>query len=639
MCDLRSVTDFLESIPICCAIVVFVYLHRRNKKKQAIEDANDPHKSLDFGVEFTGGASKTNKRGMLGRKGQVPDMRIDDLGPDPMRPSNKRGLSMDMMGSPYLLPAGLQGSRESLHSMSRSVQDEHDPYRPITMMRGSEEISRYPRMDNGSMYSASTVQTGNDKSNLLTNAQTMSQSFPKRGDSMSAADSAASAETPTREMHSSARSTSHSRKASLNSSTPTLPEISETGAPRKDSRKESLPPLPALPSQEATQEQAPHARTSSTSVSRPPRKSSMAAAALPAIDVGRPMSDTSYYGEDIPPPPPPKVMEPVDYSQYDQFNYDHDSTARYSGRFSIDTPAPSQQYPAQDNRLSVMGQNNRLSVMGLRPLPPDNPEENAETRANRIRSFYKEYFDSSRPNPAGFYEDWDANYLDAAMYDPETGDYAYPQAPYAQPMGRRAMTPPPGGARFGPGADHNRHFSTMSGGRAPFRGRPGQRPPPKKKLPPPKALTSLPTPHMLKDDSALLNPIDFAPPTSFRETQNGRRPDSPMGIQRPYRPAVKAYSPLAPAFDDLAPIPSPHHLRKSGTFSALDFAPPRFTGQEARNSDAGSIRSARSGISAMQLDAVRAGAYRVSRIPKEFVTSREDLSNQLRPKMNLSAPA
>ena len=32
----------------------------------------------------------------------------------------------------------------------------------------------------------------------------------------------------------------------------------------------------------------------------------------------------------------------------------------------------------------------------------------------------------------------------------------------------------------------------------------------------------------------------------------------------------------------------------------------------------------------MQLDAVRAGAYRVSRIPKEYVTSREDLSSQLR---------
>jgi hypothetical protein len=145
---------------------------------------------------------------------------------------------------------------------------------------------------------------------------------------------------------------------------------------------------------------------------------------------------------------------------------------------------------------------------------------------------------------------------------------------------------------------------------------------------------------LLKSDDAIFGAADFAPPTSFREMQNGRRPDSPMGIQRPYSPAVKAYSPLVPAFDELSVIPSPHHLRKSGTFTSLDFAAlPRFRGQEGTASDAGSIRSARSGISAMQMDAVRSGAYRVSRIPKEFVTTRDDLASQLRPTMNLISPA
>lgn len=308
-----------------------------------------------------------------------------------------------------------------------------------------------------------------------------------------------------------------------------------------------------------------------------------------------------------------------------QSEYDIDPALIYTGRFSIDNSAPSQQYPVQ---------NNRLSVMGLRPLPQEDPAENAEQRANRIRSFYKEYFDDRRPHPQnGYYEeDWDAEY---AMYEA-------PQAPYAQPMGRRAMTPPPRGAngpmpRFQGANVHDRHYSTMSAG---GRGRPAQRAPPAKKLPPPKALTSLPTPHMLKDDAGLImNPIDFAPPTSFRELQNGRRPDSPMGIERPYSPSVKAYSPLVPAFTDLNAMPSPHHLRKSGTFGNLDFAAPRFRGQEGRDSDAGSIRSARSGISAVQLDAVRAGAYRVSRIPKEYVTSKDDLLLQLKPRMDLSSPA
>lgn len=161
---------------------------------------------------------------------------------------------------------------------------------------------------------------------------------------------------------------------------------------------------------------------------------------------------------------------------------------------------------------------------------------------------------------------------------------------------------------------------------------------PKKVLPPPKALNSLPTPHKLKEDDMVFNSMDFAPPSSFRELQNGRRPDSPLGISRPYSPSVRAFTPLASSFDALDVLPSPHHLRRSGTFTALDFAPPSKIRDPAGKggSDAGSIRSNRSGISAMQQHAVRDGAYRVSRIPKEMVTTRDDLATQLRPKMDLT---
>lgn len=574
-------------------------------------------------------------------------MMITELGPDPMRPGKKRGgLSMDMLGSPYLLPAGLHGSGESLHSMSRTaLVDPHDPYRPVTMMRDSSETSRSPRPfnENGSMYSTNTFHAGNDKLTLLSNAQNPSTSFPARGDSVSQVDSK-SEDFSVRELHSSTRSATDSRKASMSSSNPALPNISESGSFQRNSKKDSLPPLPPPPEPETFEEHVPPPRTTSISINRPPRKSSASHKTLPVLNR---TSDASFYGEDDvePPPPPPKMMEPEDWSQGP---LSEEPAVMYSGRFSIDTPAPSQQYPVREdsNRLSLMpgNGNNRLSVMGVRPLPPEDPADNPEQRANRIRSFYKEYFDDSRPNPQnGFYEDWDPAYMETAIYDPETGEYiypnAYPQAPFAQPMGRRAMTPPPGGfGRPGP-MDHTRHYSTMSGGRAPFGGRPGPRQPPKKKLPPPKPLIGLPTPAKLGTDEALYSAADLAPPTTFRELQNGRRPDSPMGIQRPYSPAVKAFSPLVPAFEDLPSMPSPHHLRKSGTFTGLDFAAPRFRGTEARDSDAGSIRSARSGISAMQLDAVRAGAYRVSRIPKEFVTSREDLSNQLRPKMDLISRA
>jgi hypothetical protein len=80
-------------------------------------------------------------------------------------------------------------------------------------------------------------------------------------------------------------------------------------------------------------------------------------------------------------------------------------------------------------------------------------------------------------------------------------------------------------------------------------------------------------------------------------------------------------------------------LRKSGTFTALDFAPPpRFRDPE-NASDAGSIRSNRSGMSAAGRMAVRAGANRVSKIPKEVVGTKDDIVNSLRPRMNLVAPA
>lgn len=80
-------------------------------------------------------------------------------------------------------------------------------------------------------------------------------------------------------------------------------------------------------------------------------------------------------------------------------------------------------------------------------------------------------------------------------------------------------------------------------------------------------------------------------------------------------------------------------LRKSGTFTALDFAPrPRFMNAET-SSDAGSIRSNRSGISAAQQNAIRQGAYRVSRIPKGMVTTKEDLAAQLKPTWDLRGPA
>lgn len=63
-------------------------------------------------------------------------------------------------------------------------------------------------------------------------------------------------------------------------------------------------------------------------------------------------------------------------------------------------------------------------------------------------------------------------------------------------------------------------------------------------------------------------------------------------------------------------------------------APPRFKGVD-NGSDAASVRSGGSGISAAQLHAVRAGAYRVSRIERGLVGTKDDLMTSLKPSWDL----
>lgn len=240
--------------------------------------------------------------------------------------------------------------------------------------------------------------------------------------------------------------------------------------------------------------------------------------------------------------------------------------------------------------LGAPGFDARRISMNFRPLPPTTAVEsdNPEIRANRIRSFYKEYFDDSKPAPKGqYYEDYDSSYNGAAYQDQYyyEDNYNHHPMPYAQPMTRRAMTPPPGADRYMGQAPRTHHgsVSTMNGRRMqpqyydrssssqsgrftpqydrPYssmsgRSRP-QGPPRGRPRPPPAPLNSLPTPSKLRDDSfALMNAIDFAPPASYRERQQGRS-QSPLGERQPYSPGVPSFKPLTSAFDELPEMPSP----------------------------------------------------------------------------------
>ncbi|KAL9104669.1 MAG: hypothetical protein Q9163_000412 [Psora crenata] len=654
-------------IPVTIAVVVFVYLHRRHVKRLRQEDANDPHKSLDFGWDPTSN-TRLNTKGRNRKK--EPEMVGMDLGIE-KGPRPERGVSMDMdVGSPYLLPPGLQGSRESLHSLSRTVPNHDDRYRPAT--------SRMPN-DNSSLHSYKTRQTADDSSSvagsgpvkrelrddsqqgLLGNAQRMSTSLPliDRGHVPQIQMPEPAVEVP--------RKASPS-KAAISESAGLTPNVSHREVREsyqmEDDMRKSNKYLGAFI----------HSREQSAEiVSQNSEKGENSV----AEDLRRNPSSTLQHTDNRKSPPPAistsahnsmhpeaQLLRASDKASIEQDFVDDGSAYGTAVRITPASPqgpqqehkvpnrGSSQEYMPHVDEFSVgitghdSGYDLRRLSMGVRPLPPDDPTDNPEQRANRIRSFYKEYFDDSKPGPVpgAYYEDYDENYLDdGATFDPASGRFVMagdpPYAPpYAEPYVRRAMTPPPriGGRHHAatmsassrlmpPGP---RAYSSVSGGFIP-----SGRGPAKKNLPPPAALRLLPTPHLLKEDAFAL-PIDFAPPTSARERQAGR-PESPRGGMRPYSPAVRPHTPLARSYDDLAVMPSPHLLRKSGTFTALDFAPPpRFRNADTA-SDAGSIRSNRSAMSARSQYAVRNGAYRVSRIPKGIVGTKDDLMGSLKPQWNM----
>lgn len=623
------------SVPVVGISVVLIFLHRRNKRKLREEDQRDKYKSNDWGMEGV-----VPKAGKSGGKSGGPEMSVSEK---EIAGGHDRGLSIET-GSPYILPVGLHGSRDSLHSLSRSQHDPHDPYGPVAFLRDDQSL-RSPSLagykDNGSMYTTSSVGTKKEglQAGLLQNAQRMSTSNPVRGDSMSPDES-------------------KSDSKFLEAGIPLSPLN-----PRYDSEPPAAPAPAASPSGPTTQYATykpttvptisiPDVTVTEKQVNKSPAQTTNEVPSLPRIQSQAVVLENANNTHSI-----------ISTSSYgDAFEVTPPSPPRNTEQPAIVAPKPRYSTGPQNLGLGVddLGRNtNRLS-MSLRPMPSEDPLENPEERANRIRSFYKEYFDDSKPEPVGghqytdYVEDYGSEYQDGAVFDPRTGAFvvAQPNAPFAEPITRRAMTPPPRAPpRFrsntgtGPRGPHMSNGSVVSSQYQPPRGMSsmsGRLPPPMKKpLPPPAALASLPTPAKLNENSMVFDAADFAPPVSFRERQNGMRPDSPLGGARPYSPSVRPHTPLVGSYDELPVLPSPHLMRKSGTFTALDFAPPGRIRDPAGSgmSDAGSIHSNRSGISAAGRFAVRSGANRVSRIPREIMGTKDDLAVTLRPRMNMVSGA
>lgn len=651
------------AIPLVLAVVVLLYLHRRNIKRQRAEDAKDPTMHLDFGLDT--GAGKKRKSMLFGGE----------------KLHHKPGqLSMDMnLSSPYLLPPGAHQSHDSLHSLARTLPNEQDPYRTIPHYATSDagSVRSFPTRDPSMHSKRASVVTGR---------------------------SVGTVKIPPSRMNSLPRSpTSPSSPPAINPfSPPTAPEPAYPSAGIK--QRDAVPMQPVIPEistiasdngshldeMHMGQVQQPAATLSKEPLSRP---SSMLSNRV--VSDGQNMQrdqDPAGLGLDFNFPKPAVVsgagasIQPRDVA-HDDSNPQIRTSVYYEDNEDFERGRSTQRQSRMDDTgLAVPAQNNKRLSVGFRPLPPDEitDSEDPEYRANRIRSFYKEYFDESKDAPLptrnpgpypparggqNYYEDYDAGYLgEAAYFDADSNAFVMP---YAQPVTRRAMTPPPAGRRGPPGpgprgpprGPHGSFGGMSNGPHRPRAGSMGPRGPPsayssrapsslgprpdssasgrmprqpKKKGPPPTVLHTLPTPSKLRDDSfALMGATDFAPPDSFKEHAAGRS-QSPLGERRPYHsPQVPVSSPLVTAFDELAALPSPHLLRKSTTFTNLDFAPPKKFKDSDSMSDAGSIRSNRSGISQVQLTAIRSGAGRVSRLPGDTVFTQAALQDELKPKWGM----
>ncbi|EXJ82119.1 hypothetical protein A1O1_08188 [Capronia coronata CBS 617.96] len=667
-------------VPLGIALIVLIFLHRRHVKKLRREDAEDKHKALDFGLD-----EAQQKPGKKTRR-KAPEMSMAETKEVGRR---GRGLSLDLgPHNPYLLPPEVHQSRESLHSLSRSMNTGDDKYRTTTFIPDDGSIrppsSLRSHFDDSSSYTGSSGGRFplDSKQNLLRNAQENPRGPPSRHVSTSSVRTGADpiysgnrtlaqasnnnllapvSTDPVRESYLSTASSNGAINA-LRASNNYLAQFISGGKKAEPEKKEPVamvteirvePPAEDLqvPPPAVVKDAAVAAHVISTNVdksapsitlnvqdTRQPRLPQLSLIdsegnkqhSVQPSEVVETVSVTSHSTPQHSNTPSTDLAHPAETSQTQFVKSNEQDSAdnvdyydEYEAYASQDHPES--EYEDYQYYQNYVDHDERRLTMGVRPLPPDDPSDNPEQRANRIRSFYKEYFDETKPQPSAQnsrYHDGAENYYGphgVQGHHHQGGFYAPPRKPFS---GRhRAMS----NGSFMPGP---RAFSSASSRYT------GHHPhlTPKKKLPPPKPLNILPTPHLLDGDSFL--PIDFAPPQRFQKQRAGT-PDSPRGGVRPYSPVTPAHLALASSFDDLAVIPSPHALRKSATFTALDFAPPRLRGVDTM-SETGSIRSNGSGMSAVHLHSIRAGAYRVSRIPKEVAGTKDELAEALKPQWGLN---
>ena len=579
-------------IPVVIIAVIMFVIWKRRQRIVRVEEANDKYKSLDFGVVESGVAQKNKK----GAKGQGPEMSIAEV---KSTLHKDRGLSLDLgTVNPFILPPEVHQSRESLHSLSRAMNTGDDKYRATTFIPDDGSVrppSSMSRGDGSSIFTGSTRhRTGTmgseSKTDLLprippTRDHSETPSIRKPLPAAEKPQSGLLAPIPQEGDRTSTISTG-SNTAAFRASNNYLSQFIRGGEKKTEDKKAEQPGLivsetevqvtPSaeepreLPAVVVRNEPASTKRSSSLyeleqtdravpkleHVPNPIRSDSALRPTIPLIET------TSYEMDGSSPSQfPQQTQSKRSPAHHNQEAFDANSQPQVPTINVQDQQArqPPQEYAddasdyydddVYNEYQDYADYADRRSMMGTRPLPPDDPSENPEQRANRIRSFYKEYFEDSgkqgQPSRQTDYYDGSEQYDD---FDYGYYEQSHSRGPSIRADNRhRAFSH--GSHGYYPPAP--RAYSSMSG-----RMGPQPKKPPKKKQPPPKPLMALPTPHKLKDDDFLPNAIDYAPPQMFKNQRSGT-PDSLRGGLRPYSPNVRPHVPLASSFDDLADVPSP----------------------------------------------------------------------------------
>jgi len=575
---------------------------RRRRAFTKREKAHDKYKSLDFGVD---GAPVKEKNGRKKLHKDGPEMTVTDLAGT----KRERGISMDLgTVNPYVLPVGVHQSRDSLQSLSRSINIGDDKYHATTFVP-----------DDGSILSPISIRSGNNSPSIWTGSIHQKFETESKTELLSHTPPLETAETPKLLMpHPTAKkpqsgllapaapglnrdstlSTVSSNagvnalRASNNYLSAYIRGGQKTTEPEKKSTfhaivTEAVPsPTTELPCElpAAVIQHQPSQRQSSIYESTPIKhnlpehKKMHTAQQASEIDLSQPAQREPALPRVGPPPhefgnpAKPQFSEQSrdvqgannHHPQASEQRREESTVAKTEGQYNVRQPRENGQPEHFDENGTGQYQDYvdytyRGSTIGVRPLPPDDPSENPEQRANRIRSFYKEYFDDGgnsakpgQPHPTNYF-DGSEQFEDGFGYYERPPVQVHSRGPSvysAIDKRNRSMSHDSHGYYNGP-----RPYSNMSGQMGP---RPSAKAAPKKGLPPPKPLMVLPTPHKLNnsDGDFLPNVVDFAPPQVFKNQRSGT-PDSLYGGLKPYSPTVRAHVPLNSSFDDLAVIPSP----------------------------------------------------------------------------------